>query len=392
MKRIPKILLTLIFVILGVASLAQANGLTGICPVWAGDSPPQDGIGIRFKFYVADNSSDYLKIIFSDSRLCGSQQDTYLLEYNLYDEGLRFDDWVYTTWPMQGTHVAGESSLRVAVPDYVAAGKTGAKTCSPEMFPRQTYEIDGIAGLWKTDLISQTNMNQQECRVTMMRGDVVTDLSGWRPDGTDLPADTYRQWDVTVEFGQAMYEMAFALPDGNARYLDPSEPLVFFTEFLHTSGLLRVYFWDFQLMRQSTGIWEPMYRWRVSHHDGSLNSFGICKASHNGKAVIEISNDPTMEYLPVGTIIDIAPTEKKVVLFLEAHDPLWTNQTAYGLADLCTLLNTEGITWAVHEQGALTSGDIDSVDVLVLGYSSQAFDVAECDLIEDFVRGGGDFS
>lgn len=389
MKRIFKILLTVLFVSVGVTGVAQTYGLTGVHPVWAGNTPPQDGVGVRFKFYVADNNSNHLKILFSDSRLCGSQLDTYLLEYNLYDEGLRFDDWVYTTWPMQGTHVSGESSLRVAVPDYVAAGKTGAKTYSPEMFPRQTYEIDGIVGLWKTDLISQTNMNRQECRVTMIRGDLVTDLSGWRPDGTDLPADTYRQWSVTVEFGQATYEIAFALPDGNASYLDPWETLIFFTEFLHTSGLLRVYFWDFQLMRESSGIWEHMYRWRVSHHDGSLNSFGIRKASHNGKAVIEISNDPAMNYLPPETIIDIAPTEEKVVLFLEAHDPLWTNQTEDGLADLCTLLDEEGITWAVHEQGALTSGDIDSVDVLVVGYSSQAFETAECDLIEDFVRDGG---
>ncbi len=370
--------------------LAQTYGRTGVRPVWDGNAPPQDGVGVRFRFYVADNNSHNLKILFSDSRLCGTQPDTYLLEYNLYDRGLRYDDWVYTTWPMQGTHVPGESSLRVAVPDYVAAGKTGAKTFSPEMFPRQTYEIDGIAGVWKTDLISQTNMNQRECGVTMMRGGLVTDLSGWRADGTDLPADTYRQWNVTVEFGQATYQMAFALPDGNASYLDPWETLIFFTEFLHSSGLLRVYFWDFQIMRESLGIWEPLYRWRVSDHDGSLDSFGVCKASHNGVAVIEISNDPAMDYPPPGTIIDTAPTEEKaIVLFLESHDPIWTNQTERGLDNLCEVLNEEGFEWAVHEEGSLTTNDLDTVDVLVVGYSNAGFASNELDTIEDFVRTGG---
>ena len=129
------------FLLYLAAGPAWGNGLTGILPVWDGPAPT-DGIGIRYRFYVADNYGDSLKLIFADSRLRGPLPETYLLEYNIYDSGLRYDDWVSATWPLQGTYVPQEASLRVAVPDYIGQGKTGAKTLDPVMFPRQTYEID----------------------------------------------------------------------------------------------------------------------------------------------------------------------------------------------------------------------------------------------------------
>lgn len=288
------------------AGVPAWGGLTGIQPVWDGPAPI-DGIGVRFRFYVADNDSQALKLIFADSRLRGTGDDTYLLEYNIYDRGLRYDDSVYTTWPLQGTYAYQEASLRVAVPDYILDGKTGAQTFAPEMFPRQTYEIDGIDGLWKTDLITQTDLNQVEGSVLVTRGDIVTNLAGWRTDGGDLPLDTYRQWDVAVSLGQQMYSMAFAFPDANAQWLSSWEPLIFFSEFLDGEGLFRINYWDFGIKSEGSGEWDPINTWRVSHHNGSLEDFGVIRSSHAGIPVIEFSNDPALTYLPVDAIIDISP-------------------------------------------------------------------------------------
>jgi len=305
------------FMLYAAAAPTRGNGLTGILPVWDG-SEPTDGIGIRFQFYVADNDSEGLKLIFADSRLRGPQPDTYLLEYNIYSSGLLYDDWIYTTWPMQGTYTQKQASLRVAVPDYIGAGKTGVKTFDPTMFPRQTYEIDGIEGLWKTDLITQTDMNQIMGSVLMTRGDIITDLSGWRADGSYLPTDTYRQWNVSVDFGKQSYNMAFAFPNANAQWLASWEPLTFFSEFLHEDGLFRVNYWDFGIMREGTGEWEPINKWRVSHHDGSLNDFGVIRSLLAGTPVIEFSNDPSSTYLPVDSIIDITPVPEPSTLILIA--------------------------------------------------------------------------
>ncbi len=298
------------------------NGLTGILPVWEGPAPT-DGIGIRYRFYVADNESESLKILFSDSRFRGTLSDTYLLEYNIYDAGLRYDDWVDTTWPLQGDYVQKEASLRVAVPDYIGEGKTGAKTFDPVMFPRQTYEIDGIDGLWKTDLIAQTDLNQTEGSVLMTRGEIITDLSGWRADGDNLPLDSYRQWNVAVDFGQQTYSMAFALPDANARWLASWEPITIISEFLHEEGLFRVNYWDFGILHEGTGEWESINTWRVSHHDGSLDDFGVGRALLAGMPVIEFGNDPDSTYLPADSIIDITPVPEPRSLHILAMGLVW---------------------------------------------------------------------
>jgi hypothetical protein len=283
--------------------------------MWDG-SAPTDAVGVRFRFYVADNVSESLKLIFGASRLYGPGSDTYLMEYNVYDRGLRYDDWVSTTWPLQGTYTNQEASLRVAVPDYIQKGKTGVRSFDTEMFPRQTYEIDGIDGLWKTDLISQANLNQVEGSVMVTRGDIIADLSGWRADGTDLPLDTYRQWDVAVSLGEQTYNMAFAFPDENARWLAPWEPLNFYSEFLHTEGLFRVNYWDFGIKREGIDAWDSINTWRVTHHDGSLDDFGVIRSSHAGVPVIEFSNDPELSYLPVDSIIDISPVPEAGTLYL----------------------------------------------------------------------------
>ena len=102
--------------------------------------------------------------------------------------------------------------------------------------------------------------------------------------------------------------MAFAFPDANAQWLAPWEPMNFFSEFLDGEGLFRLNYWDFGILREGSGEWEPINTWRVSHHDGSLENFGVLRSSYADIPVIEFSNDPASSYLSVDTIIDITPT------------------------------------------------------------------------------------
>lgn len=383
-------MMTLAIGLLSPATQAAATyGLTGIRPHWE-SAAPEDAIGVRFRFFVADNESTALKIVFSDSRLCGAQPDTYLVEYNIYDEGLRYVDWTYTKWPMLGTRMSQEASLRVAIPDYVREGRTGARTSSPEMFPRQTYEIDGVNGLWKTDLVSQTNLNKTECAVEMTRAGIVSDLSGWRVDDSDLPAGAYRQWNVRVEFDRREYGMSFVVPDMNGEELCTWESLIFFTEFLHGMGLLRVYLWDFAVKKEGSDEWQPIDTWSVSHHDGSLEAFGVCKSEHRGIPVIEISNDPARSYLPVDSVIDLTHDSQGCsVLFDESHNVLWTNSTSSGWSQFADMVRQMGCTVSVLDASQALSSRLGQVDLLIVGWSSRSYSPSELSCIESFVRGGG---
>lgn len=81
--------------------------------------------------------------------------------------------------------------------------------------------------------------------------------------------------------------------------------------------------------------------------------------------------------------------ESGKILFVESHEPLWTNQTGKGLVGLCSILKEEGIGWAVHPQGEIAVGDLDGVCLLVIGYSRSSFSAQELDAIEAFVWNGG---
>ena len=144
--------------------------------------------------------------------------------------GTEYSDRVCTTWPLEGTYVGSEASLRVAVPDYNQMGLTGAKTSAPLIFPRQSYLIDGLP-IPKTDMISQLNLNNMEAEVTVIRKGIVSDKTGWSCDGELDQDTTFRQWDIAVSIASSNYTMHFAVPQSNAEFISPFESANFFTEF-----------------------------------------------------------------------------------------------------------------------------------------------------------------
>ena len=281
------------------------NGNMGVRAYFAPGSEPQDITGLRYKFHTADNEQVDLdlKILFGFMRLYAPEDvDTYLLESNLYARGLLYSHPTCTTWPLIGTLVGSETSLRLAVPDYPGVGKTGAKTSAPSIFPLQSYLIDGLP-IPKTDAISQLNLNQETAEVIVTRGGLVSDKTAWKCAGS-LDADTYRRWNISATINSIAYSVSFALPDGNARYLTFWEPINFRTEFYLATGLFKVYLWDFQFRRESTGTWETLTNWIVDDQCGDTSAYGVRLVKFDGQTVMEISNDGPGSFIQAGKIFD----------------------------------------------------------------------------------------
>jgi hypothetical protein len=385
MRMLMSLGLTLTLVSLlavGQVSHAQCNGTVGVRAYFAPGSGPQDVTGLRYVFHTADNTQAglALKILFGFMRLyTPGAIHTYLLESNLYTRGLRYSDPTCTTWPLVGTLVGSEASLRLAVPDYVGLGKTGAKTFAPFVFPRQSYLIDGLPAP-KTDAISQMSFNQTTTEVMFTRGGLVSDKTGWKCDGP-LDADTYRQWDASATAGDMTYNVAFALPDGNARYITPNELAGFRTEFFLFPGLFKVYLWDFEIMRESTGDWEPLTQWIVTDQCGDASAYGVRLANFEGRTVMEISNDGPGNFLAAGTIFDLGLSAE--IDIKPGSDKNSVNPNSSGVIPVAIL------TTSVAD-GDSTDFDASQVDETTLSFGPGEVEIAHRQAHVADVDGDGD--
>ncbi len=301
----------LMAVLTSVAAVpAWADGLTGVSPLWPESRTPTKITGIRYRFHVAEVNGG--GILFGCNRLSptgGGDWCEYLIEANLYDYCIYYDDFTCTTWPLIGNCVSGESSVRVATADIPNTGKVGVKTMSPQMFPRQTYLIDGITNAWKTDCISQTNLVGKDCEIEITRGPLVTNRAGWSCGG-DLPEGLCRQWDARATIGTNEYRMCFALPESDARYFYSGEVFNFKTEWFHQPGSLSFYLWDMAFQVEGKSTWRPVLRWRVDQHDGSLDNFGVRRTEYGGHNVVEFATRDLGGYAPVGTVFYLGETPR----------------------------------------------------------------------------------
>ena len=263
---------------------------TGVHAQFAPGEEVTNAVALRYKFRVVQNQSPVIMIIFGANRLYGPSSETYLLENNLYANGLRFADGICTTWPLLGTERPAQSSLRSAIPDYNLHGWTGAQSLSPVMFPKQTYEIDGILNLWKMDAISQTNLNGVECDVQLARAAIITNLTGWNCAGLLDTNVAFREWDSMITFGGTTYTNRFALPDANGRYVTSYEIFDFFSEFLSLNYSFQAFFWNFELQREGDTWWRRVNQFMVYRQDAYPAVYGARVVSDSGANVIEISN------------------------------------------------------------------------------------------------------
>jgi hypothetical protein len=306
---------TLLFLSLAVnvfcahSAQTQPYGLGGFRPTYR--SGPDDLIGVRFRFKVTENESQTLRIIFGFQRLHnpGSQLN-YVIETNVYSGRVAcYPDGGCTTWPLLGTYTEHESSLRLAIPDYAFYFRqqpgitTGIRSSDPVWYPIQTYHIDNIDSLYKSDAISQFNIDSIETLVTMERGDTTTDVSMFNRCDRPLLSGVYRKWTVHVEMPSRPIQVCtYVLPDSGARYLTVNEAMNFASEFINGSGFFTVQYWDFASIRESDPVWRVDTTFMSnSDYDGSGTDYGIRVVNVDGRDRVEFSNRPGNNYLPANT-------------------------------------------------------------------------------------------
>jgi hypothetical protein len=221
-----------------------------------------------------------------------------------------------TTYPPLGTYTYAQASLRNATEDlpYYNGQQTAigsAISTSDEVnWPIQTYEVDDITNLWKSDSMSQFNVNGIEGTVTIERGDTLTDISSFERCGLAMLSTTYRMWTITTQMtGYPAVVNQVVVPDADAQYLIPAYAMQFNSEFLaQAGGTFTVQFWNFAYMPESNPAWTPVSTFTSMYpYDGGGQDFGLHVVSVNGEDRIEFSNVPGNSYLPGNLPFAIAP-------------------------------------------------------------------------------------
>jgi len=304
----------------GTMGVQSPGGLSGFqLPVPGnGYTTPSDLIGVQYTFQVVTNQSQAMKINFGNNTLYtpGSTINGYNTQFNVYSGTLAFTNGGCTTYPLLGTYTEGEASLRNATADYpfgdgeTTAVGSGINSSDTVNWPIQTYLIDDIPNLWKSDSISQFSMNGLETQVTVERGDTLTDVSGFENYcGAPMLSTTYRMWTITTQVtGYPTVLNQIVVPDADAQYIAPWAALQFFSEFEDTPGTFTVQFWNFAYMTESNTQWVPVSAFETQvQYTGSGQNMGVHVVSVNGQDRVEISNVPGNSYFPINTPFVIAP-------------------------------------------------------------------------------------
>jgi hypothetical protein len=295
-------------------TVTTVYGLGGFQPVLP--ASVDNVTGVQFRFQVVANQSQGEKIIFNNHTLTAPGSTIYYnIETNVYSGTQTFANGGCTTWPELGAYTEGEASLRNAAPDYpYGAGTqpaigTSMNTSDPINWPVQTYLIDGISNLWKSDSISQFGINGLETVVTIQQGSVLTDTSGFERCALPMLPGAFRMWTITTQVsGHAAVVNQLVAPDADARYILPYAAMQYYSEFLNGPGPFTVQYWDFAYMTESNSVWTPVSTFTTNwNYDGSGQDFGVHVVSVNGQDRVEFSNVPDNSYLPGNLPFSAAP-------------------------------------------------------------------------------------
>jgi hypothetical protein len=204
-------------------------------------------------------------------------------------------------------NVAGETGLFLSIPDNLKNRRVGAQTRSPAMFPTLDQEIDGFRDLWKREQVAQTNLTGKTVTVSIIRGQIAEDLSGWTVHG-DLPPGAYRIWTITAQWDAQEHRVDFALPARSAEFIASQRPMQIATEaFFAHAGLFKVLFWGIESQSLGTACWLPMRKWKLAQTDAapSANTWGFKSSEAAGEPAIEASNDGSPTYLARGESLQL---------------------------------------------------------------------------------------
>ena len=294
-------------------SFAGGNGMVEVRPSFESGQNPESITALRYKFFIAANESrDNLKKIIVTLSFSGAGSDSYAIEANIFSAKAVFTDYACADgWQALNQLSNAKSSLRIGVSHNLAKDKIGIKTSDISIFPRITYENNGIEGLWKSEVVSQDNLDAKEGVIEISRGEIISDKEGWNCGG-NLDNNSYRQWDVLITVDSQEYKISLAIPEESAKYLSGREIISLKTESAHKRGLFKAYYWDFEVRRERNKNWEKLNKWKVSEYDGFGDDFGVKKAVYNDKNVFEISNDSSVEkFLAKNDVFELDVSEDK---------------------------------------------------------------------------------
>ena len=275
-----------------------------------------DAVAFRYQCQIANNecgsrgNEQVWKIIFLNHFLAGDAGSRWReFESNLYSWRFTYPHGIRMVPGHASARrdIQGEASLFLSVSDNYRDRKVGARSQHPAMFPTMDQEIDAIKDLWKREQVSQADLTGKTLTVEVTRGAIATDLSDWCVHG-ELPADTYRTWTMRVSWDGRSYAVDVVLPDSGARYYRPGNPLRISTEAFYVHpGLLRAFYWDLEIQREHSSTWQSLRQWKLIATDAQPdgNTWGMKRATFQGRPAIEVSNDGTPTYLKKGEILEL---------------------------------------------------------------------------------------
>jgi hypothetical protein len=113
---------------------------------------------------------------------------------------------------------------------------------------------------------------------------------------------------MRVSWDARSYAVDVVLPDSGARYYRPGNPLRISTEAFYVHpGLLRAFYWDLKIQREHSSTWQSLRQWKLIATDAQPdgNTWGMKRATFQGRPAIEVSNDGTCTYLKKGEILEL---------------------------------------------------------------------------------------
>jgi uncharacterized protein (TIGR03437 family) len=342
MRFIATLQVMLLVAALVPSAFGQTTGPIGVRPHYRfGTVSPQRPVGSRYKIRINANADNdqVIKILYAARSFVNPNRTEpagfYQLEFNLYSYWLRYPDIGCLGWPPRsptGEVFHSQGGLWVSVPDYPATeptfpralrGRVGIRPSNLQRYPRQSSGINNIASLTKIETIGQQNMVGKDIELELVRGDTFTnDLSNWgfrfdpnRSDNlpssclADLPrGSVYRRWLVTARYDGETFRWDVALPEEQARFLDPNRIVDFVTEFFELRGTFQVFAWDFFFQEEGQPAWIPISDFKVTYQvlPGRNTGSGVRIGTYQGRRVLEFSNDRTDTYAQLNDIITLS--------------------------------------------------------------------------------------
>jgi len=280
-----------------------SNGVGGLHAEFPGNTPGL--VGLRYRMRVVENRGGFIIVFGSNRYYTPGSLLTYLTEGTLFSQRREgFTSNTCSGYPPAGTLLPLHASLWLGVPDYnfesgATAGLTGGILNDDEQgWPIQQSSIDNIPNLYRTDAMSQAELEGRDVLVTIQRGDTTSNTAAFNRCGRNLLSQVYRQWTMRVDIEGRVVTQRVVLPDQGGRFIVPNESFMFYSEFLAAPGPFTVQYWDLEAQLNGDQAWTHVPAFRTfPNYDGTGFDFGVRVVQVDGAQRFEFSNRPNVYLL-----------------------------------------------------------------------------------------------